>query len=157
MTGREPDDQDRTGDPDRTPDDVQEKTDAAFAEIVAGWQAESEPPGWPDLADQPDRADEPDAEPEPARPSTPPAPADDDHFVPPEPPPVPMPSPRTLGGLLMLAAGVVLLAAPQLIGITERAGLPLGLLALASGIGWLLLGLRSGPPPDSGWDDGAQV
>lgn len=148
MTGREPDDQDRTGDADRTPDDVQERTDAAFAEIVAGWQAESEPPDWPD---------QPDAEPEPATPPTDTPPVDDDHFVPPEPPPVPMPSPRTLGGLLMLAAGVVLLAAPQLIGITDRTGLPLGLLALASGIGWLLLGLRSGPPPDSGWDDGAQV
>lgn len=84
-------------------------------------------------------------------------PGDDDHFVPPDPPPFPVPRSRTVGGVAALALGVLLLAAPGLLGLGERVGTPLGLLVLTGAIGWLVLGLRSGPPPDSGWDDGAQL
>lgn len=106
-----------------------EDTDTAFAGIVAGLQAGPDSSGLP---------------------------AEDDHFQPPEPPPLPVPRPRTVGGVALLAAGVLLLAGPSLLGLGESVATPLGLLALTGGIGALVIGLRSGPPPE-GWDDGARL
>ena len=126
--------------------DSVEDTDLAFARIVAGLRAQdspaqdsltqSEKPSWParDLATD----------------------AGEDHFDPPEPPPLPMPRPRTVGGVLTFAVGVLLLAAPNLMGLGERLATPLGLLAVTAGIGWLVIGLRSGPPT-AGSDDGARL
>lgn len=82
--------------------------------------------------------------------------ADADHFDPPKPPPLPVPRPRTVGGVLSLAVGVLLLAGPNLLGLSERVATPLGLLALTGGIGWLVIGLRSTPLRE-GSDDGAQL
>ncbi len=131
-------------------------TDVTFAEIVAGWRAEPDIPRWPVEDEAAGRAaaggDPPTPEPDEV-----PAPADDDHYVPPEPPPLPALQPRTIGGLLVLAVGILLLLAPGVLGLTERVATPLGLLTLTGGFVWLALGLRSGPPADSGWDDGAQV
>lgn len=103
------------------------EVDTAFAEIVAWWGGEA------------------------------PTAADEEHFVPPEPPPLPTLRPGTLGALLVLALGIVLVLAPGLLGLAERLGTPLGLLALAGGIAVLVLRLRQGPPTDSGWDDGARL
>jgi hypothetical protein len=89
-------------------------------------------------------------------PDVPRRPAEEDHFEPPEPPPLPMPRPRTVGGVALLAVGVLLLMGPNLLGLDEGVATPLGLLALTAGIGWLVIGLRSGPPPE-GWDDGARL
>ena len=83
-------------------------------------------------------------------------PAEEDHFTPPEPPPLPIPRPRTVGGVALLAVGVLLLMGPNLLGLDEGVATPLGLLALTTAIGWLVIGLRSGPPPE-GWDDGARL
>ncbi|HET9257308.1 MAG TPA: hypothetical protein VFO16_19200 [Pseudonocardiaceae bacterium] len=105
--------------------------DAAFDRIVAGLRAGPEEVSWSEREA-------------------------DDHFDPPEPPPLPILRPRTVGGLLALAAGVLLLVAPNLLGLGERVGTPLGLLALAGGIGWLLMGLRP-DPPTGGSDDGARL
>ncbi|MGH3901142.1 MAG: hypothetical protein ACRDTA_23415 [Pseudonocardiaceae bacterium] len=104
-------------------------TDTAFAGIVAGLQPESDVPRWS---------------------------AEEDHFEPPEPPPLPVPRPRTLGGLALLTVGVLLLLGPNLLGLGAGVATPLGLLALTAGIGWLVIGLRSGPPSE-GWDDGARL
>lgn len=101
--------------------------DSAFTEIVSRWSGEA------------------------------PTAADEEHFVPPEPPPLPVLRPGTLGALLLLALGVVLVLTPGLLGLAERLGTPLGLLAMAGGIGVLLLRLRQDPPTDSGWDDGARL
>jgi hypothetical protein len=106
-----------------------EDTGAAFAGIVAGLHTGPDLPRWP---------------------------AEEDHFEPPEPPPLPVPRPRTVGGVALLAVGVLLLVAPSLLGLGQAAAIPLGLLALTAGIGALVLGLRSGPPPE-GWDDGARL
>lgn len=103
-------------------------TDAAFAAIVAGLQPA------PDMR----------------------LPAEEDHFEPPEPPPLPVPRARTVGGVALLAVGVLLLVAPNLLGLGAGVATPLGLLALTAGIGWLAIGLRTGPPPE-GWDDGARL
>lgn len=125
-----------------------------FAGIVASWHSDPDLPAWP--ADE-DRAR--------ARQEVPPAePAgqrrardDEDHFRPPEPPPLPVPRPRTVGGVLVLALGVLLLIRPSVLSLGESVGVPLGLLLLTAGIGWLVLGLRTGPPPEEGWDDGARL
>ncbi|HEY3611398.1 MAG TPA: hypothetical protein VGL06_28150, partial [Pseudonocardiaceae bacterium] len=142
--------------------DGPEDVDAAFAEIVADLEREGigssvveddvapvapvapsrdEPTGWrvPDVT----WVDAVEAE-------------EDDHFVPPEPPPLPRLRAGTLFGILLLAVGVLLLAGPQLIGLAPRVATPLSLVSLAAGIGWLVLRTRRGPP-DSDRDDGAQV
>ncbi len=127
-------------------DDAQ-AIEASFAEIVAAWGADE--PRWPD--------EEP-ASPEPEEPS--PAEVaneDEGHYVPPEPPPLPRPRAATVGAIVMLAIGLLLLLLPQVIGLTDAVGLPLGLIAVASGLFWLFLMLRTGPPTDSGGDDGSRL
>jgi hypothetical protein len=121
--------------------DCVDNTDIAFARIVAGLRAQglsaqdlsaqSDVPSWP-------------------------ADTDDDHFNPPEPPPLPIPRARTVGGVVTLTVGVLLLAAPHLLNLGERVAIPLGLLAVTAGIGWLVIGLRPGPSAD-GFDDGARL
>ena len=44
-----------------------------------------------------------------------------------------------------------------MIGLDPRIATPLALVAMASGIGWLVLRMKQGPPPGDGWDDGAQL
>jgi hypothetical protein len=80
--------------------------------------------------------------------------ASDEHFVPPEPPPLPRVGLSSLLGLLLLVAGVVLLALPALAG-GSLAGLGIvpGLLAMAAGLGWLVVGMRRSS--DDGHDSGA--
>ncbi len=128
--------------------------DASFAAIVAGWGGDE--PSWPREAaaehEEPEPAEdatveEPEQEPE----------EDEGHYEPPEPPPIPRPHGAALGALIMLSIGLVLLFVPGIIGLTDQLGLPLGLLAEASGLFWLFLLLRTGPPVDSGWDDGSRL
>lgn len=83
--------------------------------------------------------------------------SDDEHYEPPEPPPMPRLRAGTIVAIAMLALGALLLVAPALIGIPDRIATPIALVSLATGIGLLVLRMRSGPPPDTGWDDGAQV
>ena len=163
MTVPDPDEPDgRAGAQHRGETGPTDATDVRFAEIVAGWRSAPDAPSWPaeDEAAGGDAAggdaaalgdDEVPARGDDA------ALGDDNHYVPPEPPPLPTLQPRTIGGLLVLAVGVLLLLAPGVLGVAERLATPLGLLTLTGGFVWLALGLRSGPPPDSGWDDGAQL
>jgi len=158
------------------PDPVDE-----FERIVSGWRREKSVPAWPEEpsgSEPPDGADAPPAVPRPPRPAphldepphvshippedVPPdqQPDDDAHFVPPEPPPLPPVGPPALVGLGLLALGVVLVAAPWWIGVPDAYGLPLGLLTLASGLGWLVLRLWPDPPQcgdGDGEDDGARL
>jgi hypothetical protein len=133
-----------------------EDTDAAFASIVAGLQAQPDAPRWPTEDERKDPHSVPNGAPHGAtdgkrmRDD-----ADEDHFQPPEPPPLPVPRARTVGGMALLTVGLLLLG-PNLLGLGEGVATPLGLLALTAGIGWLVIGLRSGPPPD-GSDDGARL
>ena len=145
---RDPDDADPRREP--TASDI----DAAFAQIVAAWQ---DTPRWPDESAPTEEI--PTAQSEPAQPPAPEPPVDedDDHYVPPEPPPLPRPQPATVGAVLLFLLGIVLLAVPNMIGFSEQYGLPLGLLSITGAIVWLVARLRQGPPTDSGWDDGAQL
>jgi hypothetical protein len=131
-----------------------------FDAIVSGWRREGGAPVWPD--DEPDGPavhasplDSP-----PAAPAEALRPADEEHFVPPEPPPLPRLGPPAMVGLVLLALGLVLIVAPGWVGIPEPYGLPLGLLGLAAGLGWLVLRLWPDPPSSGqadGEDDGAVV
>lgn len=152
--------------------DGPEDVDAAFAEIVADLEreglgsalVEDEELGAAKINPAPPPAAA--TEPEPDKPAgwrvpeaewDPDAVAEDEHFVPPEPPPLPRLRAGTLFGIFLLAVGVFLLAGPNLIGLGPRIATPLALVCLAAGIGWLVLRMRHGPPPDSDWDDGAQL
>lgn len=87
----------------------------------------------------------------------PPATAEDEHYVPPEPPPLPRLGPPAIVGLVLLALGLILVLVPGWVGVGPAYGLPLGLLSLAAGLGWLVLRLWPDPPgasPPRG-DDGA--
>lgn len=137
----------------------------AFDEIVSGWRREGPVPEWPTDgidpgppsvavpgADEGAGADEvPVAEAAPAAAPTP----DEEHFVPPEPPPIPRIGPPAAVGLVLLVIGIVLVTAPGWLGVPTVYGLPLGLLTLAAGLGWLVLRLWPAPPDDG--DDGAVV
>ena len=126
LTFPDPEEQDREG-PARP--GSSEDTGAAFAGIVAGLHTGPDSPRWP---------------------------AEEDHFEPPEPPPLPVPQPRTVGGVALLTVGVLLLVAPQLLSLDQALATPLGLLALIAGIGALVFGRRCSPPLE-GWDDGARL
>jgi hypothetical protein len=167
----------------RDPDERAQPDGAApdeFEAIVSAWRREGQVPQWPDDADGPDKVGEPVGEqsrglfeantstrPDPPaeRPSPDPAPAhpdavplDDDHFVPPEPPPLPRLGPPALVGLGLIGIGLLLVTVPGWI-VPEPYGLPLGLVGLASGLGWLVLRLWPDPPSrgGDGDDDGAVV
>ncbi len=70
----------------------------------------------------------------------------DEHYVPPEPPPLPRMGPPIIVGLLLIGLGLVLVSFPGWVGVPQVYGLPLGLVAIAAGLGWLVL--RLWPDPD---------
>lgn len=152
--------------------DGPENVDELFAEIVAGLERDGVGKDWLDLDEtSPKNLDtdfessdnkvrdhatddvfiEPDDEPE-LRDRD-----DEGHYIPPEPPPFPVLRASTIAALGLFVLGIVLLVAPGLFGLQSHVGTPLSLVALCAGVGWLILRMRNTPPPDSGWDDGAQV
>jgi hypothetical protein len=153
--------------------DGPEDIDAAFAEIVADLERDTKFGKWPGEDDdaQPQPSPEEQAPPATSAPDetkpveTPaeqgprdwaPAAEEEEHFVPPEPPPLPIPRPATFLGVGIVVLGVLVLLIPGLAGIAATVKLPLGLVLISAGIGWLLFRLRHSPPSDSD-DDGAQV
>ncbi|GAA0933507.1 DUF308 domain-containing protein [Pseudonocardia zijingensis] len=157
------------GDPDERPQPDGAAPDE-FEAIVALWRNEGDVPEWPDEQkpgdpEPPDREPPADEAPQaPAPPSTPrsyspPPLPEDEHFIPPEPPPLPRLGPPALVGLTLIVLGLVLVVTPGWVGISAPYGLPLGLVALAAGLGWLVLRLWPDPPDrdDDGDDDGAIV
>lgn len=82
---------------------------------------------------------------------------DEEHYVPPEPPPLPKLRPLTIVALALMVVGVVLLIIPTLIGLDTRIATPIALLAITCGGGMLMLRVRQNPKPPNGRDDGAQL
>lgn len=82
---------------------------------------------------------------------------DDEHYVPPEPPPLPRLRPLTIVSLVLIVLGVVLLIIPTLIGLDARIATPIALLSITSGGGMLLLRARQNPKNPTDRDDGAQL
>ncbi|KAA5826784.1 DUF308 domain-containing protein [Saccharopolyspora hirsuta] len=146
--------------------DGPEDIDAAFAEIVADLERDETFARWPDDREPADEGERTEAPPAvgptavaPAesgpRDWAPTADEEDEHYVPPEPPPLPTPRPTTLIGIAVVVVGVLFALVPGLAGLSSTITLPLGLVLISGGIGWLLLRLRQ--PPRSSDDDGAQV
>ncbi|PRX51152.1 hypothetical protein B0I33_101305 [Prauserella shujinwangii] len=154
--------------------DGPEDVDATFEEIVAGLRAQG-------LGDDDRPAEEPPSREDPGEARTPAAAtgpgwresetgwdetmfgadptaaSDEEHYVPPEPPPLPKPRKGAFVVLLFFVLGLLLLISPGLIGIPATVGTPVGMLALATGIALLLLRVRQGPPDGADPDNGAQV
>lgn len=80
--------------------------------------------------------------------------SDDDHFRPPPPPPLPRLRPATVGAVLLLFAGIALVAMPSLLVIDPQLTMVLGLILIAGGAATLLSRLR-GHEDDS--DNGARL
>lgn len=164
--------------------DGPEDVDATFAEIVADLRADGFGLPEEDTADAPGTTvgTEGESRKTPDRPAEPPAadnppdpgwrsggtswdttmfsedPAgDDEHYVPPEPPPLPRPKMGAFLILLLFLAGLFLLILPGAIGVGPTVATPLGILALATSIALLLLRVRQGPPPGADPSNGAQV
>ena len=155
--------------------DGPEDVDATFAEIVADLRADGF--GLPEDVTGLTEVQEP-ATPAPDRPAEPPEsetawraggttwdatmfsddPAgDDEHYVPPEPPPLPRPKMGAFLILLLFLSGLFLLILPGAIGVGPTVATPLGILALATSIALLLLRVRQGPPPGADPSNVAQV
>lgn len=86
--------------------------------------------------------------------------ADDAHFTPPDPPPVPRPGRRTVVALLLMALGLFLLLRPGLLQVGADVVLVLAMTSLVGGFGILVWGLRphaADPDDADGWDDGARL
>ena len=79
----------------------------------------------------------------------------EDHYEPPPAPPVPLPSPSTLYAVLLAAAGVALVGAPGVLGLTTDTGLVLGVAALVGSAALFLSRMRDRSTEDG--DDGAVV
>lgn len=69
--------------------------------------------------------------------------SDDDHFTPPEPPPLPRLRPATLGAVLMMIAGLSLIVFPTLLVIDTQLTMVLGLMLLGGGAVTLVSRLRA--------------
>jgi hypothetical protein len=123
--------------------------DAEWAAIVAAFEAEH---GRTVMEDPPDT-------PAPLPPPPPHEPdvldRPDEHFEPPPAPPVPLPSPASLYSFLLIAAGVLLVWAPGVIGLSSNVGLILGVAAVAAGVGTAVSRMRDRSVDDG--DDGAVV
>lgn len=148
--------------------------DEAWRQIVAGWDSPAAPdpvPRWPvtEDAEAPARQDRPrrrrtdgtepddDVEALPAW-LEPEALEDDGHYEPPAPPPVPRLHRYTVGAVVCLLLGLVLVFAPNLLGQPATVGLGLvGIVLMVGGAGALVWRMRDAPPHDSGPDDGAVV
>lgn len=147
--------------PDRAagPEPTDREVDDTFAALVAGWD--------PPVADPaPSAAPGPTAAPRPVLPEVAPEPEDagtgaededEGHFERPDAPPVTPPTRPAMAAIAVLVLGAVLVLLPGVVGLTSSVGFTLGLVCLSGGLVFLLSRLRSGPPADSGWDDGAQL
>ncbi|QWF77527.1 hypothetical protein [Amycolatopsis sp. CA-230715] len=89
---------------------------------------------------------------------SPPDPDDpEEHYIPPEPPPLPKPRKGAFVVLLFFVVGILLLVAPSIAGVSATLATPLGILSLAIGLALLLLRVRQGPPDGADPTNGAQV
>ncbi|SFK59985.1 hypothetical protein [Geodermatophilus ruber] len=132
--------------PDRRVSRQEVDEDAEWARIVAAFEAEN---GRTVVREEPAAG----SPPAPAEPSVLDLP--EEHYEPPPPPPLPAPSPRSLYAVLLVAVGLVLLAAPRVLGLSSDTGLVLGVAAIAGGA-WLVVSRMRERSVDDG-DDGAVV
>jgi hypothetical protein len=144
--------------------DDTEDMDAAFAEIVAGWDAPAKAPSPPPAVTPPAVSPPPTSA--TASPSTPPTAApstpskgavdpDSDHYVPPPTPPLPRLAPITRWALIGILVGILALVLPLMIGLNAPAWTCAAAVAAIVGGGAVIVA-RMGNEPHDG-DDGAVV
>ncbi|MGY2004079.1 hypothetical protein [Blastococcus sp. SYSU DS1024] len=119
--------------------------DAEWRRIVAAFEAEHGPTAV-------DRS--PSDAPPPAPHEVPVLDRPEEHYEPPAPPPLPVPAPAVLYAVLLVAAGILLIGVPSIIGLSADAGLVLGVGVVAGGVALLVSRMRD--RSDDG-DDGAVV
>ena len=139
-----------------------DRPDDDFESIVASWRSEGSVPDWPAERSEPAEptvqpADQPVHRPGPSSEIDP----EDEHYHPPDPPPLPRPGPPAVVGGGLIALGLLLCVTPGLLGAGGAWPLPLGLVLMAAGLAFLVLRLWSGDP-DSGdgpdpYDDGSRI
>lgn len=137
-----------------------DRPDDDFESIVADWRSEGSVPDWPSERPEPAEpaaqpGDRPVHRPGPSEPL-----ADDEHYHPPEPPPLPRPGPPAVVGGALLLLGLLLCVAPGLLGAGGVWPLPLGLVLIAAGLTWLVMRLWTADPEDGGpdpYDDGSRL
>ena len=120
--------------------------DAEWARIVAAFEAEH----GRTVVDEDDAGPLP---PTPAEPSVLDRP--EEHYEPPPPPPLPVPAPASLYAVLLVVAGVLLVGAPGVIGLSTDVGLLLGVVFIGGGAAMLVSRMRERSVDDG--DDGAVV
>jgi hypothetical protein len=116
-------------------------TDAAFAALVAGWDAPDAPTAPGGELTAPILRDEPEEE----------------HFEPPTPPPLPRLSSASVAALALIGAGVVLIAHAEWLGFSVDLGFPLGIVGVLTGFGVLVSRLRDDSKDGSTEDDDGAV
>jgi hypothetical protein len=82
--------------------------------------------------------------------------ADTEHYVPPEPPPMPRLKRRTVGAIALIVMGLVLVVFPALLPASFELIAVLGALLILGGGALLATGIRR-HRSDDGWDDGSRV
>ncbi|HWA66323.1 MAG TPA: hypothetical protein VG899_08145 [Mycobacteriales bacterium] len=129
--------------------------DAAWQQLLTSLRSPTPAPTWPDREDV--AAGSPPVTFDEARVSMGAAPyeplEDDDHYVPPAPPPLPKLRTVTLGALAAIIGGIAILVT----GLDGGDFAWLGWLAIIGGGAALVWYMKDRPPNDSGWDDGAVV
>jgi hypothetical protein len=81
----------------------------------------------------------------------------DDHFVPPDPPPLPRPRLGFVAAIALLLAGLVMLISPSLLGLSDAYCTPLGLTTMIVGGVVLVFLLRPGTSEADEEDDGSRL
>lgn len=162
--------------PTPTARDSDRAVDDAWAAIVADYHRDSDTPvpPWPAAEDESEDADPPAQDggvrrsriPTRRERPTPPAEAvastaedvdPEDHYVPPPPPPVPRLQQGTLGALVSIAFGAMLLVAPGVLDLGGDISFVLGVFGIVFGVGMLVYRMREKLPDEDNPDDGAVV
>ncbi len=143
--------------------------DAQFAQIVAGFHSDTPDPPKTSFTELEDLTAASGLSPITSEPDEPglidgldsfgaDLPEEDEHYVPPAPPPIPRPTGRAVASVLAIAAGMLLLFWPSLLPVDSQMVMLMGFLGIMGGSWALIMGLRSGDDEDDEpYNDGAQV
>lgn len=141
--------------------------DRAFAALVAAFDEPVEAAPWPAVEDLPEEHDSRVPRRVLRQPLPPPSPPEvptgeydplsvlDEHFVPPDPPPPPKLSKPSRWAIVLLAAGLLLIALNSFTDLLPSGTVTAGIAAIVGGVAILIHRMRAEPPEDP--DDGAVV
>jgi hypothetical protein len=83
---------------------------------------------------------------------------EDDHFYPPPAPPFPVPTANTVGAVLLMILGILVLLRGDVFGLDSNTSFPASIILLLAGSALIIRGLRDRPEPgEEPEDDGAAV